>query len=132
MSTKDRPAGISPTAVESAPGLWRIDLQRHDLSIPGREVIQTRVEFTPDSPPFTHFHPGATVSLSNWPRTPSKRGNHFSPRWIEVLAGARAKGRPPPANAGVSPPPPRNTPGYGDSGGSTTHKVNGCRSNSFK
>ena len=58
MSTTDRPEGISPTAVESAPGLWRIDLQRHDLSIPGREVIQARVEFTPDSPPFRHFHPG--------------------------------------------------------------------------
>ncbi|MDG4757313.1 cupin domain-containing protein [Micromonospora sp. WMMD710] len=47
--------------MESAPGLWRIGLQKHDLSIPGREVIQTRVEFTPDSPPFTHFHPGEEI-----------------------------------------------------------------------
>ncbi|MEK8107140.1 cupin domain-containing protein [Micromonospora sp. M12] len=61
MSTENRPTGISPAAVESAPGLWRIDLQRHDLSIPGREVIQTRVEFTPDSPPFKHFHPGEEI-----------------------------------------------------------------------
>ncbi|ATO12508.1 cupin [Micromonospora sp. WMMA2032] len=56
-----RPDGISPAAVEAAPGLWRVDLQRHDLSVPGREVVQTRVEFTPDSPPFTHFHPGEEI-----------------------------------------------------------------------
>ncbi|MEU7918797.1 cupin domain-containing protein [Micromonospora zamorensis] len=61
MSGKDRPEGISPTAVEAAPGLWRVDLQKHDLSIPGREVVQSRVEFTPDSPPFKHFHPGEEI-----------------------------------------------------------------------
>ncbi|MET7707677.1 cupin domain-containing protein [Micromonospora sp. NPDC005413] len=61
MGAGGRPEGISPTAVEGAPGLWRVDLQKHDLSIPGREVIQSRVEFTPDSPPFTHFHPGEEV-----------------------------------------------------------------------
>ena len=26
------------------PGITRIDLQRHDLSVPGREVVQTIVE----------------------------------------------------------------------------------------
>lgn len=62
MSGKDRPEGISPTAVEAAPGLWRVDLQKHDLSIPGREVVQSRVEFTPDSPPFKHFHPAKRSS----------------------------------------------------------------------
>jgi quercetin dioxygenase-like cupin family protein len=38
-------------------GIRRIDLQRHDLSIPGREVIQNRVEFDPGyvSPRHTHF-----------------------------------------------------------------------------
>jgi quercetin dioxygenase-like cupin family protein len=38
-------------------GIRRIDLQRHDLSIPGREVIQNRVEFDPgyESPRHTHF-----------------------------------------------------------------------------
>ncbi|QLQ36566.1 cupin domain-containing protein [Micromonospora robiginosa] len=61
MAGAARPDGISPTAVEAAPGLWRVDLQRHDLSVPGREVVQTRVEFTPDSPPFTHFHPGEEI-----------------------------------------------------------------------
>ena len=32
------------------PGLTRTDLQRHDLSPPGREVIQNRVEIAPDAP----------------------------------------------------------------------------------
>ena len=40
MSTSDiRPAGVSATAVEAAPGLWRTDLQRQDRSIDGREVV---------------------------------------------------------------------------------------------
>jgi len=58
---KNRPAGVSETAMESAPGLWRTDLQQHDISVPGREVVQTRVEITPDSPPIMHFHPGEEV-----------------------------------------------------------------------
>ena len=77
MSTTDRPEGISPTAVESAPGLWRIDLQRHDLSIPGREVIQTRVEFIPDSPPFKHFTPARKSSV------------YCRERWNTGLRGSR-------------------------------------------
>ncbi len=28
-------------------GIRRIDLQRHDLSVPGREVVQTIVELDP-------------------------------------------------------------------------------------
>jgi hypothetical protein len=31
-------------AVQQAPGINRTDLQQHDLSIPGYEVIQKRVE----------------------------------------------------------------------------------------
>src|SRR5215510_2012587 len=60
-TTHDRPAGVSEAAVEAAPGLWRTDLQRHDMSIPGREVIQTRVEITPDSPPIKHYHHGEEI-----------------------------------------------------------------------
>jgi hypothetical protein len=33
----------SRTTIQRAPGLWRIDLQRQDLSVPGREVVQSRV-----------------------------------------------------------------------------------------
>ena len=38
-------------------GSKRTDLQRHDLSIPGREVIQTRTELDPgaSAPRHTHF-----------------------------------------------------------------------------
>ena len=43
------------------PGLTRTDLQRHDLSIPGHEVIQNRVDITPDAPPVRHKHPGEEI-----------------------------------------------------------------------
>jgi len=59
--TGNRPAGVSETAVEAAPGLWRTNLQQQDLSVPGREVVQTRVEITPDSPPVRHYHHGEEI-----------------------------------------------------------------------
>jgi quercetin dioxygenase-like cupin family protein len=39
------------------PGTRRTDLQRHDLSIPGREAVQTRIDFDPGAvaPKHTHF-----------------------------------------------------------------------------
>jgi quercetin dioxygenase-like cupin family protein len=43
------------------PGLTRTDLQRHDLSVPGREVIQNRVDISPDAPPVRHKHPGEEI-----------------------------------------------------------------------
>ncbi len=43
------------------PGLTRTDLQRHDLSIPGRELIQNRVDIAPDAPPVRHKHPGEEI-----------------------------------------------------------------------
>ena len=43
------------------PGLTRTDLQRHDLSLPGREVIQNRVDIAPDAPPIRHKHPGEEI-----------------------------------------------------------------------
>ena len=49
---------MGPTPV---PGLKRTDLQRHDLSIPGREVIQNRVDIAPDAPPVRHKHPGEEI-----------------------------------------------------------------------
>jgi hypothetical protein len=45
---------MSSTTVEQAPGLWRTDLQEHDLSIPGRMVIQNRVDFFPEAPAVRH------------------------------------------------------------------------------
>jgi quercetin dioxygenase-like cupin family protein len=39
----------------------RIDLQRHDLEVPGREVIQVRVEFDPGASFGEHWHPGEEI-----------------------------------------------------------------------
>jgi len=41
-----------------APGIKRTDLQRHDLSIPGREVVQVRVDIAPGVVAPRHSHPG--------------------------------------------------------------------------
>ena len=43
------------------PGLTRTDLQRHDLSLPGREVIQNRVDISPEAEPVRHKHPGEEI-----------------------------------------------------------------------
>lgn len=48
-------------AVQQIPGLTRIDLQRHDLSVPGREVIQNRVDIDPEAPAIRHWHPGEEI-----------------------------------------------------------------------
>jgi quercetin dioxygenase-like cupin family protein len=42
-------------------GTTRTDLQRHDLSIPGREVWQLRSEFAPGATFPRHRHPGEEV-----------------------------------------------------------------------
>jgi len=43
------------------PGFNRFDLQRHDLSIPGREMIQVRVELDPGVASPRHWHPGEEI-----------------------------------------------------------------------
>ena len=43
------------------PGTKRTDLQRHDLSAPGREVIQVRVDFDPGYVAPRHTHPGEEI-----------------------------------------------------------------------
>ncbi len=48
-------------AIQQAPGLWRTDLQRQDLSVPGREVIQSRVDIGPEAPLVKHTHPGEEI-----------------------------------------------------------------------
>lgn len=42
-------------------GIKRTDLQRHDLSIPGREVVQVRVDFDPGAAFGKHSHPGEEI-----------------------------------------------------------------------
>jgi quercetin dioxygenase-like cupin family protein len=42
-------------------GTKRKDLQRHDLSTPGREVVQVRVDFDPGYVAPRHTHPGEEI-----------------------------------------------------------------------
>jgi quercetin dioxygenase-like cupin family protein len=42
-------------------GIRRVDLQRHALSAPGRQVIQVRVEFEPGAAFGRHSHPGEEI-----------------------------------------------------------------------
>ena len=42
-------------------GTNRTDLQRHDLGIPGREVVQVRVDLAPGVLAPNHSHPGEEI-----------------------------------------------------------------------
>ena len=42
-------------------GIKRLDLQRHDLSVPGREVVQAIVELDPGVASSRHTHPGEEI-----------------------------------------------------------------------
>ena len=46
---------------EQMPGIKRTDLQRHDISVPGHEAIQTRVDFAPGAAFPMHRHPGEEI-----------------------------------------------------------------------
>jgi quercetin dioxygenase-like cupin family protein len=48
-------------AQAQVPGIKRIDLQRHDLSVPGREAIQVTVEIDPGVTSPCHTHPGEEI-----------------------------------------------------------------------
>jgi quercetin dioxygenase-like cupin family protein len=48
-------------ALAQQAGTRRIELQRHDLSAPGREVLQVRVEFDPGAEFGRHWHPGEEI-----------------------------------------------------------------------
>jgi quercetin dioxygenase-like cupin family protein len=48
-------------AAQQAVGITRVDLQQQDLSVPGREMIQNRVELTPQAPAVRHFHYGEEI-----------------------------------------------------------------------
>ena len=53
--------GMISSAYAQQPGMKRTELQRHDLSVPGREVIQVRVDFEPGVPFLRHTHPGEEI-----------------------------------------------------------------------
>jgi quercetin dioxygenase-like cupin family protein len=61
MSTTEDGSSGARGRVQQAPGLWRTDLQQQDLSVPGREVIQARVDLGPTAPSVKHTHPGEEI-----------------------------------------------------------------------
>jgi quercetin dioxygenase-like cupin family protein len=54
-------ADISLQSAWAQQGLTRTDLQQHDLSAPGREVVQVRVDFAPGAAAPAHSHPGEEI-----------------------------------------------------------------------
>ena len=53
---------LAPAALAQQTGIQRADVGRHDLEIPGRELIQVRVAFAPGAAFGRHSHPGAEVA----------------------------------------------------------------------
>jgi len=49
------------TTAPQAQGIKRTHIQEHDLSAPGRQVIQNRVDISPGAPLLRHKHPGEEV-----------------------------------------------------------------------
>ena len=50
-----------PAAAAQPDGVTRTDLQRHDLSAPGREAVQVRVDLAPGVAFGGHSHPGEEI-----------------------------------------------------------------------
>lgn len=44
------------------PGIQRTDLLQHDLGVPGREVVQVRVDFDQGAVAARHAHPGEEIA----------------------------------------------------------------------
>jgi quercetin dioxygenase-like cupin family protein len=49
------------TSAAQTPGVTRTDLQRHDLSVPGHEAVQVRVDLAPGVAFGKHTHPGEEI-----------------------------------------------------------------------
>ena len=69
------------------PGFKRVELQKHDLSTPGREALVARGEFQPGAAAPKHTHPGeeigfilegeVTVEIEGQPAKALKAGDTF-------------------------------------------------------
>jgi quercetin dioxygenase-like cupin family protein len=55
-------SALAPHVALTQEGIKRTDLRRHDLSVPGREVIQVRVDFAPGVAFPPHSHPGEEIA----------------------------------------------------------------------
>jgi quercetin dioxygenase-like cupin family protein len=49
-------------ALAQQPGVKRTDLLRHDLGMPGREVVQVRVDLVAGALAVRHSHPGEEIA----------------------------------------------------------------------
>jgi quercetin dioxygenase-like cupin family protein len=55
-------SGLAPDMAQAQQaGIRRTDLQRHDLSAPGREAVQVRVDIDPGAAFGRHTHPGEEI-----------------------------------------------------------------------
>ena len=54
--------GLAPHMTQAQTGIKRTDALRQDLGVPGREVIQVRVDFAPGVAFPRHSHPGAEIA----------------------------------------------------------------------
>ena len=54
-------AFLIPNQIAAQTGVKRINLQQHDLSIPGREALQARIDFEPHTAFGKHSHPGEEI-----------------------------------------------------------------------
>jgi len=74
----------SPLPAQSRPaGTTRIDLQRHDLGTPGREVLQALVSFEPGASFPRHKHPGEEMIYV----TKGVIEYEVAGKWVTVKAG---------------------------------------------
>jgi quercetin dioxygenase-like cupin family protein len=70
-----------------APGFKRVELQKHDVGVAGREVVQARAEFEPGAAVGKHTHPGEEfgyliegtleLEVAGKPNTTLKAGDAF-------------------------------------------------------
>jgi len=54
-------AFAAPATLAQQSGITRDDLQRNDLSVPGREAVQVLVSFAPGAAAPNHHHPGEEI-----------------------------------------------------------------------
>jgi quercetin dioxygenase-like cupin family protein len=53
--------GVGNVKAQAPAGFKRVELQRHDLAVAGREVVMTRNDFDPAAAVPKHTHPGEEV-----------------------------------------------------------------------
>ena len=54
-------AFLVPNQIAAQTGVKRTDLQKHDLSTQGKEMVQARIDFAAHSAFGNHYHPGEEV-----------------------------------------------------------------------